>query len=345
MFLKPSGKCDLEHRAYFLRGIVGHSAVVAASEEGYISVFNSKFMPLQRNRLATKLQAISPHPRELFLAWANGDSGSLVVQHLTGDPVTEVLPPQRRKDASKWTKQGFDDCCFDERGKFLWAVGPINDHEIELQLVDTRDWSTVQKAVIEDQFGSSSCSLHCTGNPAVVALWIAAGQDGQQVVWVKRRGYKFFCEPVEQLVNTTPPVFSPDGSSLIVLNAENSICKYEFPSMKRIGTRLESKDEDNPFAESMCFMDHRHVLASTAVGRIFLLDTDRMRTMEEVELEGHEPRPIGEYYPSLAKESRLATDISWFARLGKAVVFVFRRDRGTGLKGWKDSLLWYSVKD
>jgi hypothetical protein len=77
---------------------------------------------------------------------------------------------------------------------------------------------------------------------------------------------------------------------------------------------------------------------------IFLIDTDRMMTVEEVELEGHEPRPIGEYYPYLSNERGLGTDISWFTRLGDAVVFVYRRDWGSGLKGWKDSLLWYLVK-
>jgi hypothetical protein len=69
-----------------------------------------------------------------------------------------------------------------------------------------------------------------------------------------------------------------------------------------------------------------------------------MMTVEEAELEGHEPRPIGEYYPSLSKERGLGTDIAWFTRLGNAVVFVYCRDRGTGLKSWKDSLLWYLVK-
>jgi hypothetical protein len=74
---------------------------------------------------------------------------------------------------------------------------------------------------------------------------------------------------------------------------------------------------------------------------VFLIDTNRMASVEEVVIEGHEPRPIHEYYPSLAKERGLATDISWFTRLGNGTAFVYRRDDGVLLEEWKDSLLWY----
>lgn len=241
-------------------------------------------------------------------------------------------------------KQGFDNCCFDDGGKFLWVVGPTSDEAIELHLIDISDWTTVQKATVEDPFGASSCSLHSTGKPGLVSLWIAAGQDGQQVHWIRRRGGKFSCELENQLANTTPPVFSTDGSEFLTVNENHAICKYEFGTMKRSGRPVVSNDQDNPFAESLCYFDKRHALAGTNEGRVFLVDTDRMKVVEEVELEGHEPRPIGEYYPILAKEHGLATDISWFTRLGNAIVFIYRRDRGNGIKTWKDSLLWYLVK-
>lgn len=69
-----------------------------------------------------------------------------------------------------------------------------------------------------------------------------------------------------------------------------------------------------------------------------------MKVVAEVSLESHEPRPIGEYYPRLAKEKGLGTDITYFTRLGDVIFFVYRRDRETDLAGWKDTLLWLSVK-
>jgi hypothetical protein len=127
------------------------------------------------------------------------------------------------------------------------------------------------------------------------------------------------------------------------VNEDGAICKYFFPNMDQVDPALESGDEDNPFAESLVYLNERQALASTNEGRVFMVDTARLAIEDEVAVEGHEPRPIGEYYPTLAHEGGLATDISWFTKLGDAIIFVFRRDRGIGLPGWKDSLLLYST--
>ena len=344
MLLKPHGRIDLELRAFFVRGSATGSIAVSGMDDPRLTIITPDFEAARSFKFPATLKGISLHPSKPLLAWVNGESGLLKIQKLDGPVLAEVAPHGRSPGTPKRHAQCFHDCCFDESGDFLWAVGPISDDEIELHLVDTSDWSTVQTATTDDRFGESRCSLHGTSNSSLIALWIAAGQDGQRIIWARRRGSKFSCEPADQLVNTTPPVFSPDGSSFVVLNDDSTICKYEFPAMKRIGPLLESEDEDNPFAESMCFLDQRHILASTGEGRIFLIDTERMRIVEEVEVEGHEPRPIGEYYPSLANERGLGTDITWFTRLGSTVVFIYRRDGGKALAGWKDSLLLYSVK-
>jgi hypothetical protein len=146
------------------------------------------------------------------------------------------------------------------------------------------------------------------------------------------------------LTNTIPPVFSPSGEQVLVVSESNAICKYVFPTMHQIGSPLESGNEDDPFAESLEYLNERQALASSREGRIFLVDTVRVKIEEEVAVEGHEPRPIGEYYPTLANERGLGTDISYFARLGSMIFFVCRRDRGRGLAEWQDTLLWLSVQ-
>ena len=107
---------------------------------------------------------------------------------------------------------------------------------------------------------------------------------------------------------------------------------------------IQSWDDDNPLAESLAYLNEHQALVGTGEGRIFLLDIDLMQVVDEVAIEGHEPRPVGHYYPGLAKETGLATDISLFDRFGDAIIFVYRRDQGTGLADWNDSLLRLSVK-
>jgi Cellulase (glycosyl hydrolase family 5) len=113
---------------------------------------------------------------------------------------------------------------------------------------------------------------------------------------------------------------------------------------EKVADDLDFGDEDNPFVESLCYFNDRQALANTSEQRIFVVDTVQMKVETELSLEGHEPRPIGEYYPRLAKEAGLGTDISWFTRLGDVIVFVYRRDRNAGLEGWQDGLLWLRAR-
>ncbi len=344
LFLKPDGKVDLEHRAYFLRGAPHQSAVVAAAQDGQLSIINPALKTVRLRRLSSKIRAVSPHPSNRRLAWVDGGSGVLTVQNVDGSRPLEIPAPQPHEGSPNRVQQGFAGCHFDDGGEFLWTVAPSDAGEVVVQLHEAETGAAIDRATVQDPFGGSSCSFHDTGRPGLVSLWLAAGQDGQQVYWLKRTRKGFSCTPEGQLTNTIPPVFSPSGRQVLVVNEANAICKFRFAAMRQVGLPLESGDEDNPFAESLAYLNDRQALASTNEHRLFVVDTVRMKVEEEVTLEGHEPRPIGEYYPRLAKEKGLATDISYFVRSGEVILFVYRRDRGTGLAGWKDTLLWLSLK-
>jgi hypothetical protein len=344
--VKPEGIIELKHRAFFLRGRPNKSIVIAASGDGQFSVLSPDLKKCQFRRLSRKIRGISPHPSKDLFAWIDGDSGSLIVQRLGGGPIVEISPPLLHNGASNWIKPGFDDCFFETSGKFLWLVGPRSDHESELQLVETAHWSLVDKTMIKDPFRGSSCSFEDSGRPDLLWVWTAAGGDGNQVFWLKRKVGGFSCTLEPQLTNTGPPAFSPGGKHILVVSENCAICKFRFPEMRQIGTCLESEDEDDPYAESLAFLNERQGLARTNEGRLFLIDAGRMKSEGELALEGHEPGPKGKYYPNLKNEKGICTDISYFSRLGDVVFFVYQRERAKELlsmAGWKDSLLWLSV--
>ena len=345
MLLKPDGRIDLEHRAsFFLRGAPPRSVVLATAEDGQLTIVSPDLKKTHLRRLPSRIRAVSPHPANRCLAWVDGGSGVVTVQKLDGSRPLEIPAPQPQEGSPKWLKPGFEDCYFDDGGEFLWLAARRNAEECEIHLLEAGSWSPVDKATVNDPFGGSSCSFHPTGRPGLISLWLAAGQDGQQVYWLKRTRSGFSCTLERQLTNTIPPVFSPSGKHVLVVNENYAVCKFDFPAMRQVGPPLESEDEDNLFSESLCYLNERQALASTNEQRIFVVNTSQMKVEEEVALEGHEPRPIGEYYPTLAKERGLSTDISYFARLGEVILFVYRRDRRTGLAGWEDSLLWLSVE-
>jgi hypothetical protein len=107
MFLKPDGKIDLEHRAYFLRGAPHHSVVIAASEDGSLSILSPGLNEVQLHRFPSKIRAVSPHPSDRRLAWVDGKSGSLRVQDFDGARLLEIAPPQVQETTPEWVQRGF----------------------------------------------------------------------------------------------------------------------------------------------------------------------------------------------------------------------------------------------
>jgi hypothetical protein len=76
------------------------------------------------------------------------------------------------------------------------------------------------------------------------------------------------------------------------------------------------------------------------------VNTDRLNITEEFVLEGHHPKPIGHQQgnrDAALEDVLIGTDISYFLRLGGTIVFVYRRDSGKDLDGWKDTLLFCKV--
>jgi WD40 repeat protein len=343
--LKPEGRIDLDHRAIFLRTAQNGSLVIAAAKNGECSLLTSDLSKLEKCRLPSKVRALVLHPSGQQLAWVDDTTGSVEVQDLAGSRHLEITPPQVTDTKPEWIRRGFDDCCFSDDGNFLWTTAPLNATDVVVQLRHAETGMLVDTATVQDPFGGSSCSFHSTGKPDIGSFWMAAGNpDMVQVYWLQRNGTRFACTIEVKLRNAIPPVFSPNGGELLVVNADQAICKFDYPTMQQVGLPLMSGDEDNPFVESLCYLNDRQALASTNEQRIFAVDTDQMKIETEVFIDGHEPRPIGVYYPNLSKEGGLGTDISWFTRLGDFIVFVYRRDRSTGLEGWNDTLLWLRAK-
>jgi hypothetical protein len=278
--------------------------VIAAAEDGQLSIVSPDLKKVQMCRLPSKVRAVSPHPSDQHLAWVDGKTGSLTVQDFHESRLLEIAPPEVRETTPAWIQRGFDDCFFSEDGRFLWTIAPLNSEDMVVQLHEAETGATIAKATVKDPFGGSSCSFHHTERPDLTSLWLAAGQDGQQVYWLQRTRSGFSCTLEAKLKNTIPPVFSPNGEQLLVVNEDHAICKFDYPAMQQVGSPLESEDEDNPFTESLCYLNDRQALVSTNEQRLFVVDTVRMQVQAEVSLEGHEPRPISpDRAPSLGRGS------------------------------------------
>lgn len=343
MLLKHPAAVELDHRGFFLRGAPGQSLALAASENGRISSFGLASAAQVSLRRRDKIRGLGLHPTKQLIALTEGESGRLNVIDFDGSSMFREEGPGARQGSPRWLRAGFDDCFFDESGDYLWCAATRSRDEATVQLRESGRWSVVLSVEVQDPFGGSSCSFHRTGKPEVVALWLAAGQDGQQVYWLTRQAGEVRCDPEINLENTTPPAFSPSGTSFWVVNDDQAACRFEYPSVRQTASCESPCGEDDPFGCSVCCLDDRYAFVGSGSGRIFVLDARRMNVVEEVIIEGHEPRPVEHYYPSLVGDKQLSTDISFFQRVGSLIVFVHRLDRGSDLSGWKDGLLCFSV--
>lgn len=337
--IKPIRSATLEHRALHLCGAAAQLLLAAASEEGEITVIRLGSGDSVRLRTGRQINAMSLHPSEPVLAITGGDLGTLRVLGVDGSVVTEIPPPRVADSETKWIKPAFDGCLFTDDGQFLWCSAPLSGREIEIQLRETKGWSIVAKTIIQEPFRKSSTSFH-RANGEVTTLWAASGQEGQQVFWMTHG--TDWCRATAEpcLRDTVPPAFSPGGREFLVVDDGRCLCRYEYPPRTPIGSCETPDGEDDPFAEWIHYLDDHRAIAKTFNSRILLADVPNMRILDEIALAGHEPRPIEHYYPTLRGDQQLCTDISYFVCCGDTLVFVCRADRGSGLKDWRDSLLF-----
>src|SRR5262249_24497140 len=143
-------------------------------------------------------------------------------------------------------------------GDLLLCVAAVAADQLVVQLFSLQMHDSVATTAflaelqLEDPFIGSTCSFH-TAKQDVVALWIAAGQDGQQIRWITlKSGLAMF--DATPLKNTTPPVFSNDGQKFLVVDEHSRLCKWSFPSVKEIGSCLWTQAEA-PFSGYVSFLD------------------------------------------------------------------------------------------
>jgi hypothetical protein len=231
---------------------------------------------------------------------------------------------------------GYDHCLFDESGRYLWCAASISTDQIEVQLREADGWTVVSRTLVDDPFGASSAGassamLLPTAEPGTLSLWLADGHGcGACVYWVARNGVRVRCSPEPSLRDTTPPEFSPSGREFLAINLFGTVQRFSCPVVELLGVCESPFGDDDPFRFSVCYLNDARALAVSLDGRIAVLDTPTMRVVNELIIEGHEPRPAEEYHPNLAGDKNLCTDIGDVMRLGDYLIFGHAADPPQG---------------
>lgn len=335
MLIKDNKTYDLDHRAYFLRGSKT-STLLAASREGRITIIDLEDSSQNVLNTDVKIRDISFSDRQQLVSIIDDEAGNLLIMNIREDSLFWEKPPEIMTNYPETFTYGFRACHFDYAEGNFWCIVPLNDEEVEIQLRQPDTQIIIDKLTIEDPFGDSHFSFHETGRSNRLSLWIAAGQDGQQIYWLKNDHGKLICTQEYLFEDTVPPTFSPNGTEFLIPDGEeDSICRYQYPHTK-LGSYEPALDEESVFDHNIGYLNEDFALVG--IDRLHLLDVKEMRMIEELFIEHHEPQPASYYYPD-SKEDYLCTDLSFFERLGANFVFVHRRGPTMEAKDWKSSLV------
>jgi len=233
-------------------------------------------------------------------------------------------------------------CMFSLSGSWLWTASHIDSNTAVLEV---RDWKTGAIAVrteIPDPFESSSLMLFRHRIENSVALWIAAGQDGQCLYWGNYDGLNLTAQRFPDLTDTTPPAFDRSGRRFLVVS-DGCVRLYQYPGGPECG-RLDWPLENDPPAETVAFVDDEHAIVHSGNGRLFLIALRQMKIVEEISISGHEPRPVHELYPNLKQDQELCSDLSSFLLLPSGEFLSIHRELpSTSTTDWRDQLITWRI--
>jgi hypothetical protein len=130
---------------------------------------------------------------------------------------------------------------------------------------------------------------------------------------VTYRGGKLTTARLTGLKDMTPPAFSPTGDSFLVVDdVDGKLRHYSFPDGRSL-SELSWKDEEDPLAEQLHFVDRTTALVCSNNKRLHLVDVPSLQIVDELAVEGHPSRPLKDLYsPALKDDAGWGTDLFVF---------------------------------
>ncbi|MEG3932917.1 MULTISPECIES: hypothetical protein [unclassified Microcoleus] len=289
--------------------------IATSCDSKKVTLVDRNLSPKYEYQLPDEISCLAISPKGDLLAAIMANGNHLAIMTAENQLVFEEQLPNPPVKFS-YNKNGFQDCWFDADGVRFWCMKLIEGGEVEIQIRDTNSWQIQRQLLLEDPFCWSSFSFHPHPENQILALWAAAGQDGQQIYWLYDDGTEIHAVEVPCPDDTGPPEFHPAGGEFVVVHdCDRQISRFSFPECNLLGIcECPCPDSDDRFSYSTYLSDDR-LLINTGNGRMYLIDIEKMEMLDELILSGHEPRPSQELYPNLKDvEEGLCSDLDRFYR-------------------------------
>ena len=322
--VKPFARVKLRHRAFYM-DVAPSGLLVTVSRDGIGSL-------VEPGQAKPKEFDLSSHPKGIAIA-PSGDALAVA----KGFALSLISLPDFVEKRS--IHGAFESCLFS--GSLLWTAARTGMDTAMVDVRELSDGKVLASVEVEDPFGESSLMLFRGPNERTVALWVAAGQDGQCIYWAEHAGSTMTATRCQNLEETTPPAFDSDGRRFLVVS-ENDLCLHDYPAGARVGKLEWPFDDDFP-GEMLSFVGDDHALMHSGNGRLFLVDLRAMKIAEEIIVEGHGLRSTRELYPNLS-DNGLCSDLSTFVSLPKGGFISVHQDLPMkSVSDWQDELAFWHI--
>lgn len=295
---------SLPHRAFFvLASASGH--VVAASAEGRVSVLGQHLVLVAQLEVGRKVDDIAISPAGDLLAICGDGSLSLI---RTAEGREEWTVPIGHGGAAG----------FDHGGALLWSLDLEDAEKVTVRIRDVRDGRVLREGHFTPPSTALGCSLHPQPRSGAVAIWAAAGQDGQWVLLAHDDGEAIAIAQVEGISESIPPCFDADGSAFLTTTFD-SVTRWSLPEATctaAVRAWPWSESDEDSVGSSVAWAGAHGALVTTSENRLFLVDLESGRVVDEVVVDGHPLRPMGEVYSALDGESGLTSDVERVISVG-----------------------------
>jgi hypothetical protein len=301
-------QATLTHRAYFV--VVSSTGdVLAVSPEGECTLLGPDLSTRARFQCA-------PKPTAVALSAAHGriavcSAWGLSIRDLEGRE-THAVPIELGAG-----------CLFAPEHDLLWTIHPVDLHTFELGLRDGSNGRLLKQQRFSSPEQDASPSLHPHPSSRAVTIWIAAGQDGQWLFWGREDGTGIQIAPLAGVDRCALPAFAPGGQALLLLEG-STLARWSTDGSDRTAVVTEGPwlQDDDYLVESLAWLTNDRAVTATNEGRLWLVDPWNRRIVDEAYVQGHAPGPIGTIWPELARETGIASNLSFFTGGSSGVVSV-----------------------
>jgi len=192
-------------------------------------------------------------------------------------------------EKTNYMNDAYQCCLFGSDGLF-WTSSRFTALTAVLEAWDLSKETRIAKAKIADPFGDSTFLLFPHPLPNSVVVWVAAGQDGQALFFASLDGETIQVNLFEEQDFISPPAFSQNGREFLIA-ADGNLYRYLYPNGPLLA-QMDQLAEDEHAGENICYLDDGHALMTSTAGKMFIVDVFKMKVVDEVRIEGEDPRPV-----------------------------------------------------